>query len=172
MKRIKIKGIVYSCLVNPRNILSNKLRRESERKSLHTALDFDIKHSSVVLIAKIFCSIGRWFRELCHAINSDPCEKTATKLVFNPEKCIRRKSRASRIYYCYCFHWLYGNISWLWKMAYWQEDGVVFNAWYCNQDYMDSVTGFCQSHTETLSKHEHWNTEEAEAIQLCFQKSG
>lgn len=52
MKRSKIKGTVYSCRVNPRNILSNKLGRKSEGKSLHTALDFDIKHSSVVLRAK------------------------------------------------------------------------------------------------------------------------
>lgn len=59
MKGSKIKGTVYICLVNPRSILSHKLGRESEGKSLCIALDFDIKHSSVALLAKICCAIGK-----------------------------------------------------------------------------------------------------------------
>lgn len=72
MKGSKIKGTVYSCLVNPRSILSHILGRDSEGKSLCTGLDFDIKYSLAVLLAKICCGVGKWLMQSCHAINCDP----------------------------------------------------------------------------------------------------
>lgn len=47
IKESEIKVTVYSCLVNPRSILLHKLGRDVEGKSLGTALNFDIKRSSV-----------------------------------------------------------------------------------------------------------------------------
>lgn len=72
MEGSKIKDTVYSCLVNPRGILSHKLGRDLKGKSLGTALDFDIKHSSIALLTKICCAIGKQFMQLCLAINCDP----------------------------------------------------------------------------------------------------
>jgi len=43
-------------------------------------------------------------------------KKTTTELVFHPEKSVRRIPRANRIYCSCCFHGLYGNISWSWKI--------------------------------------------------------